>query len=375
MARPRARIDTAALADAFAAGGFHGTSSAALAAALGVAKPTLYVQGGRRSRCSCAPWRPRWSGCSTASTPRRRPPRGAARATAPPAPRRRCWPMRPRARSGRGCSTAPPACLGDGGGRAASPAGADRGGASARPGRGRPRPLWAPLYARALHGAAVGSRWTDPARPARRWPRWRPRGPAARGGYPVAGSVTTVSSCEYAGAQQQSSTRGSGPGSTACARRRAGSPRSRRPDLGLLVAKLHPPRPAREEVDLLRQAVVMRLGLPAGRHGGLRERLVLGVEDTAPASSRMEEPSSVVNAWRPPAGRRPSALLQRGHRQARRRSAAPSSARRSPSAPSTRSPGRCCGSCRRARSPGRGSRPGSRSTAPTPRRRRCCGCR
>jgi AcrR family transcriptional regulator len=45
MARPRAQIDTAALADAFAADGLHGTSSAALAAATGIAKPTLYVHG------------------------------------------------------------------------------------------------------------------------------------------------------------------------------------------------------------------------------------------------------------------------------------------------------------------------------------------
>lgn len=45
MARPRAHIDASALAEAFAADGLHGTSSAALAEALGVAKPTLYVHG------------------------------------------------------------------------------------------------------------------------------------------------------------------------------------------------------------------------------------------------------------------------------------------------------------------------------------------
>ena len=45
MARPRAQIDAAALADAFAADGLHGTTSATLAAAVGVAKPTLYVHG------------------------------------------------------------------------------------------------------------------------------------------------------------------------------------------------------------------------------------------------------------------------------------------------------------------------------------------
>lgn len=45
MARPRAQLDAAALADAFAPDGLHGTSSAQLARALGVAKPTLYVHG------------------------------------------------------------------------------------------------------------------------------------------------------------------------------------------------------------------------------------------------------------------------------------------------------------------------------------------
>ena len=45
MGRPRATIDTAALADAFAPDGLHGTSSTVLAAAVGVAKPTLYVHG------------------------------------------------------------------------------------------------------------------------------------------------------------------------------------------------------------------------------------------------------------------------------------------------------------------------------------------
>lgn len=45
MARPRARLDAAVLADAFAADGLHGTSSAALARAAGMAKPTLYVHG------------------------------------------------------------------------------------------------------------------------------------------------------------------------------------------------------------------------------------------------------------------------------------------------------------------------------------------
>jgi AcrR family transcriptional regulator len=43
--RPRAHIDTARLADAFAADGLHGTSSAAVAAIVGVAKPTLYAHG------------------------------------------------------------------------------------------------------------------------------------------------------------------------------------------------------------------------------------------------------------------------------------------------------------------------------------------
>jgi AcrR family transcriptional regulator len=45
MARPRAQIDTNALADAFAPDGLHGTPAATLAAATGLAKPTLYVHG------------------------------------------------------------------------------------------------------------------------------------------------------------------------------------------------------------------------------------------------------------------------------------------------------------------------------------------
>jgi len=45
MARPRAKLDASALADAFAADGLHGTSSVQLARAVGVAKPTLYVHG------------------------------------------------------------------------------------------------------------------------------------------------------------------------------------------------------------------------------------------------------------------------------------------------------------------------------------------
>ncbi len=45
MARPRAELDAAALADAFSADGLHGTSAVQLARAVGVAKPTLYVHG------------------------------------------------------------------------------------------------------------------------------------------------------------------------------------------------------------------------------------------------------------------------------------------------------------------------------------------
>lgn len=45
MPRPRARIDLARLADAFAGDGLHGTSSAAVAAAVDLAKPTLYAHG------------------------------------------------------------------------------------------------------------------------------------------------------------------------------------------------------------------------------------------------------------------------------------------------------------------------------------------
>lgn len=46
MPRPRAQIDTAALAAAFADGGLHGTSIDAVVAAAGVARPTLYARGG-----------------------------------------------------------------------------------------------------------------------------------------------------------------------------------------------------------------------------------------------------------------------------------------------------------------------------------------
>src|SRR3954467_4128386 len=46
MPRPRAAIDTAALARAFAADGLHGTPIERVVAAAGVAKPTLYARGG-----------------------------------------------------------------------------------------------------------------------------------------------------------------------------------------------------------------------------------------------------------------------------------------------------------------------------------------
>ncbi|MBE2319726.1 helix-turn-helix transcriptional regulator [Solirubrobacter sp. CPCC 204708] len=46
MPRPRASIDTAALAAAFAADGLHGTPIDRVVAAAGVAKPTLYARGG-----------------------------------------------------------------------------------------------------------------------------------------------------------------------------------------------------------------------------------------------------------------------------------------------------------------------------------------
>jgi AcrR family transcriptional regulator len=44
--RPRASLDTAALACAFAADGLHGTSIEHVAAVAGLAKPTLYARGG-----------------------------------------------------------------------------------------------------------------------------------------------------------------------------------------------------------------------------------------------------------------------------------------------------------------------------------------
>ena len=46
MPRPRAQLDTSALARAFAVGGLHGTPIDAVAAAAGLAKPTLYARGG-----------------------------------------------------------------------------------------------------------------------------------------------------------------------------------------------------------------------------------------------------------------------------------------------------------------------------------------
>ena len=43
---------------------------------------------------------------------------------------------------------------------------------------------------------------------------------------------------------------------------------------GLIIAKQHPPGARREQVDLLRAAVVVALGPAARRHRGLGERLV-----------------------------------------------------------------------------------------------------
>ncbi|WP_028068163.1 TetR family transcriptional regulator [Solirubrobacter soli] len=48
MPRPRAQLDTIALARAFAHGGLQGTSIDAVAAAAGLAKPTLYARGGSK---------------------------------------------------------------------------------------------------------------------------------------------------------------------------------------------------------------------------------------------------------------------------------------------------------------------------------------
>jgi AcrR family transcriptional regulator len=48
MPRPRAQLDTVALARAFAAGGLLGTPIDDVAAAAGVAKPTLYARGGSK---------------------------------------------------------------------------------------------------------------------------------------------------------------------------------------------------------------------------------------------------------------------------------------------------------------------------------------
>jgi len=48
MARPRARLDHAAIARAFAPDGLHGVSSAEVARRAGVAKPTVYAHGGSK---------------------------------------------------------------------------------------------------------------------------------------------------------------------------------------------------------------------------------------------------------------------------------------------------------------------------------------
>jgi AcrR family transcriptional regulator len=48
MPRPRARLDHAAIAFAFAPDGLHGVSSAEVARRAGVAKPTLYARGGSK---------------------------------------------------------------------------------------------------------------------------------------------------------------------------------------------------------------------------------------------------------------------------------------------------------------------------------------
>jgi AcrR family transcriptional regulator len=45
MARPRSQLNLSALTDAFASDGLHGISATELAAAVGVAKPTLYAHG------------------------------------------------------------------------------------------------------------------------------------------------------------------------------------------------------------------------------------------------------------------------------------------------------------------------------------------
>src|SRR3954468_4567839 len=45
MPRPRARLDHAAIAAAFAPDGLHGVTAAQVAARAGVAKPTLYAHG------------------------------------------------------------------------------------------------------------------------------------------------------------------------------------------------------------------------------------------------------------------------------------------------------------------------------------------
>ena len=91
-------------------------------------------------------------------------------------------------------------------------------------------------------------------------------------------SSRTVSSCEYGGEQQHSSTSGSSPVfHSLCATPGAMTTVSPARIVGLLAAEPHPARAGREVVDLLGLAVEVLDGLAADRDRRLGERLVDGV--------------------------------------------------------------------------------------------------
>ena len=111
--------------------------------------------------------------------------------------------------------------------------------------------------------------------------------------------VITVSSSRYAGAQQHSSTSGSRRrGSRACASSPGGiTTQSPATDLGLVLAEPHPTRPGDEVVELLASRVVVLGGLAAGRHASPRRGSgCVPASTPGPASSRIDEPSLVMNS-------------------------------------------------------------------------------
>jgi hypothetical protein len=83
----------------------------------------------------------------------------------------------------------------------------------------------------------------------------------------------TVSSCEYAGAQQQRSLSGASADAHSLCR----TPGAITTHVALDAGEPHAAAALREEVDLLRDAVVVLVGRASGGDGGLGETLVDGV--------------------------------------------------------------------------------------------------